>query len=377
MKLLYLTTKDFDKGMNDGVVKKVRYHIDFFKNRGYEVDYTYIIQKEREVHFVLDNNDVVIGTYKSFGGIYGKKIIYQFLKKYFKTNTYDVAYLRFPGGRTDPWLLEILKLLKENKLKILLEIPTYPYDDEGSKFEILIDKLFRMKLQKYVDRVITYSEDNEIFGIKTIQVMNGIKVNEISISNRNKDNSSVNLLAVATFMKCQGYERIIEGLYQYYKNTNNKDVVLHMIGDGDELNYYKKMVEEYNLSKSVVFYGRLSGHQIDEIYDITDISLGGFGNYKKKLNRSSALKIREYLAKGLPIASGITQDIFDGTDVSFHLQYSNDSSVVDIARMLRWYDDLIQKNDGIENLRRVIHKFAEDKADISVVMQPIIEYIDE
>ena len=65
MKLLYLTTKDFDKGMNDGVVKKINYHIDFFKKCGYEVDLTYIIQNKKEVHYLSEENDKIIGRYKS------------------------------------------------------------------------------------------------------------------------------------------------------------------------------------------------------------------------------------------------------------------------------------------------------------------------
>ena len=56
---------------------------------------------------------------------------------------------------------------------MLLEIPTYPYDGEftricGGRLAAFLDRRCRKKLKGLADRVVTFTEDEEIFGIPTI-----------------------------------------------------------------------------------------------------------------------------------------------------------------------------------------------------------------
>ena len=74
--------------------------------------------------------------------------------------------------------------MKNMNIRTVIEIPTYPYEAEGrtslrGRVIQVLDKIFRKKLKKYVDRIVTYSDDKMIFGIKTINTINGIFINII------------------------------------------------------------------------------------------------------------------------------------------------------------------------------------------------------
>ncbi|MCP4482311.1 MAG: hypothetical protein GY817_05970 [bacterium] len=74
--------------------------------------------------------------------------------------------------------LFFINFLKRVKVKIVLEFPTYPYYREvkGFKTQILFffDKFFRMKIYKYVDVAVSYTNFEEIFKIKIISINNGV-----------------------------------------------------------------------------------------------------------------------------------------------------------------------------------------------------------
>ena len=91
---------------------------------------------------------------------------------------YDFIYMRRPPY-INPNFLRMLKKIKMEKpsIKIIMELPSYPYDKEISNlihYPILLkDRLARRHLHKYVDRIATLNDDKEIFGIQTIKIKNG------------------------------------------------------------------------------------------------------------------------------------------------------------------------------------------------------------
>lgn len=377
MKLIYLSTKDFSNGNGDGVVKKILNHIKCFEKSGFDVDYTYTDSRDNTVHFVQGGRDIVIGRYKILSGVFCKTIIYKYLKNHLSELKYDCTYIRFLGGRTDPWHLDILRVLKKHNVRIVLEITTYPYDDEGSKFETFIDRMFRWRLKKYVDIITTFSVDDEIFGIKTIVTKNGVDVDSIKkIDSSNSDAKQINLIAVSSFINYHGYERLLNGLGEYYKNHGDgKKVMLHMVGDGTEMEYYKQIVSDYSIEDKVIFYGFKSGSELDTIYDKADVAIGSLGIYKIGLNTVSSIKTKEYISRGLPVAAGFYEiGLFD-ENTDFFLNVGNDASYIDIPTVIDWYDKIIKKYGDKEKLVNTIRQYAYDNVDMSIVLKPVIDYL--
>ena len=186
----------------------------------------------------------------------------------------------------------------------------------------------------------------------------------------------IRLLAVAAFQKSHGYERVIASLAQYYHGSVDRKIELYLVGYGDETIKYKKMVRQYGLEQYVFFCGRKVGLELDHIYDRMDIALGLFGAYKRKLYSSSALMVREYLAKGMPIASGCHEDAFEQEkNYKYYLEFSNDDSVIDMQRIVDFYKSVYEANTEREQIHREIREYAKKTVDLSVTMQPVIEYI--
>ncbi len=94
--------------------------------------------------------------------------------------------------------MKLLKDLKKNQLKIIIEIPTYPYKFEfiekakilfKEKKLVLFAKFLMVILQdsiiknfsvNYIDRIVTYSNDKLIWNTKTINISNAIDTSVIS-----------------------------------------------------------------------------------------------------------------------------------------------------------------------------------------------------
>ena len=137
------------------------------------------------------------------------KIYINILKKC-KIKKIESIYIRY--YRSDYFFYIFLKVLKKNKIKIILEIPTYPYDGEVKKknVSLFIDKYYREKLYKYVDKIVTYSNDDKIWKIQCINISNGIDLDEIRQKNKIiKKNMNIVFTSVSNCSFWHGIDRFL------------------------------------------------------------------------------------------------------------------------------------------------------------------------
>jgi len=293
-------------------------------------------------------------------------------------NIYDFIYIRriIPVNYSFIKLLKIIKM-KNNKCKIIYEIPTYPYDMEHYtvilKTLLIIDKIFRVFLKKYINKIITFTNDDYIFGVPTIKIKNGICCSDIQIRTVQTISQYLNLIVVAQFAPWHGYDRLINGLNNYYENGSSEKVYIHFIGNGQELNKYKEMVHKYNLSEYIIFHGPLFGKQLTDMFNNSDIAICGLGGHRKSIYLSSELKSREYLARGIPMISSTKIDILPD-DFIYCLYVPSDDSPININNVICYYQDLISKHT-LQEITTNIREFAENNCDISKTMKPVIEYL--
>ena len=295
-----------------------------------------------------------------------------------------IIYIR--RDKADKYYVKFLREIKNriSNSKIIIEIPTYPYFKDDFKGIRSIPKLIKEVLaipfyKKYVDCFVTYSSDKEIFGVPTIRVKNGIYVDKIEPRMPIPPNNNINILAVATFRKHHGYERVIEGLHQYYCNNGDRNIILRMVGTGEEKQKYEDMVNKYKLNDHVFFLGNLIGDELSRQYDIADIALGSFGMYKIDVYNSSVLKVREYLAKGLPIVSGCHEDAFEDERFDYYLEFPNDDSIIDIEKIVSFYDHIYSKktHEEIIEMTNEIREYAKRHVNYDVVFKNVIDYLIE
>ena len=295
----------------------------------------------------------------------------------------DFIYFRRPLFFT-AYAIQVLKKIKlrNPNIKIILEIPTYPYDKELQmtwKYYpfSLKDKYNRRKLKGLVNRIayISGNENKEIFGIPALRLFNGIDLNKIK-PKKVTNNDIIDLCGVSMFAKWHGYERLLYGLSIYYKNDGTRNIVLHLVGEGCELNSYQKIVKEEKLEKHVVFYGMKTGQELDSIYDKMDIGLDVFGMYKKNLSVAYSLKSREYLAKGLPIISGCAVDLFKEVEgFKYFHEFENNGDPIDINQIIMIYDEIYYGAETREEVINNIRMFAVQTCDIKDAMKNILDYL--
>lgn len=290
---------------------------------------------------------------------------------YIRAQLIDRRYLGF--------LIDLRK--KYENAKIILEIPTYPYAQELLKNKTMWPWFFkelayRRKVKKLVDRIVTFSSDDKIWGIPTIKTMNGMNVGDIGIAGvGNSDDKVIRMIAVAMMQPYHGFERIIKGLATYYSKHDTRNIELLMVGYGSELEYYKSLVEQNNLSDRVIFKGKLQGEELDRVYDGCDLAIGSMAGYKIGIEMFSSIKLGEYLAKGLPIVTGARTLIFDKYGDDYNLDFPNDASEIDIEKVLEFYNKIYKGKDK-GNVRKEIHEFALRTIDVNVVMKDIIDYLE-
>ncbi len=266
--------------------------------------------------------------------------------------------------------------------KIIIELFTYPYDrDDFAKWNAwpfyVKERIYRPRLKKYVDRFVTYTEHREIFGIPTLHSANGIHVDAVKQVEGAFHDRQVNLIGVAFMQRHHGYERIIEGLKNYYSGGEpDFAVTLRLVGDGPEKARYQELVEKYRLEKHVQFYPTLTGKELDELYNESDIALISFGMYKLGFHgKMSALKSRECLAKGLPLITGCAIDVLQESYPYARL-FANDESAVDIGEVVAFYKQVRSMTGSKKELSDKIRQFAVGHVSMEAVMKPVIDYIE-
>ncbi len=291
----------------------------------------------------------------------------------------DFLYIR--RWHMDKKHLAFLKCIRSKYplCKIIVEIPTYPYFKELCSniynfLDLIKEIIYKGKSKLYVDRFVTYSDDEMIFGVPTIRTMNGINTKSISISSNESKytGKEIHLLAVALLARHHGYERIIKGMHEYYQSFHDCDIYFHVVGMGSELPKYQRLVRKYHLKDYVIFYGEKRGKELDVIYNKADMGVAALGVYKDGFSKLSTLKAREYMAKGLPVILGAKDDLFTGCE--YGVYFPNDSTPIDMETVVEFADKMYLGIERAEIATRIRH-YVEQNADNSVTLNPVIDYI--
>lgn len=359
-----------------GVNKKVSYQIKELKK----------VSEVREI--VLEtNNSFLVKLFCVLPLVYPCR--YNYEKALTQIEHPSYIYIR-KNMFLDKYFISFLSKLKSSfpDCKVILEIPTFPYLMEyfiSLKLIPLIYKeiYYSFFCKRYIDRIVTYSLHDKIFNIKTIPIMNGVDISAFKVKIPSTLDDVITLISVSMCAPWHGYERIIKGLYEYKLKGGNRKIRFILVGDGKELLFYKKLVKQFCLENDVVFKGIQKGESLDDIYNEADIGVGVFGMYKKNMLYSSAIKTREYLCKGLPVVSGCKEDVLIKYPNDYYLEFGNDSSPVNISKIVDFYDKLFgfgcSGNYAESKLKVIkgIRNFANRYTSMEYTFFPVISFISE
>lgn len=265
-----------------------------------------------------------------------------------------------------PFLIHFFRKLKKAGICTVTEIPTYPYDGEFAgatgqqRMNLMVDQLFRNRLYRYMDAIVTFSNAEAIFGQRTIRISNGVDFDSIPLHKPYTTNDEIHLIGVAEVHYWHGYDRLIAGLGEYYQSvrlspqtSDFKQVFFHIVGGiwkGDMFGSefapgILTLIEKYELQDKVILHGQMFGKPLDDLFNQCVFAIGSLGRHRNGITVIKTLKNREYATRGIPFVYSEQDDDFDNQP--YVLKVPADESPVNIRNILKFIENLKLSPDSI------------------------------
>ena len=349
-KALFLIFHGFNP--SNGISKKISYQVNALKACGMEVHLCYMDESTTKQRIV---DGTVIADYgNGFLSKILKRTNFSCITKFAKENGIQFVYIR-SNHNANPFTIRMVKQMKEAGMKVVMEIPTYPYDSEyeaqGMSKQIAQDKIFRNCLAKHLDAIVTFSDYEKIFGQRTVRISNGIDFNSVNIKTTVNDTSKeLNLIGVAEIHEWHGFDRLIKGLADYYSKRQNYIVKFHVVGyffSAEIENEFKKIIFDNHMEDYVILYGKKHGEELDMLFNKCDFGIGSLGRHRVGIEKIKTLKNREYAARGIPFIYSETDSDFDSKP--YVLKAPADETVIDIDNIVSFYKRFSMSPEEIRN----------------------------
>jgi glycosyltransferase involved in cell wall biosynthesis len=283
----------------------------------------------------------------------------------------DYIYIRYQ--RSTPVFLRLLRHLKAQSpwRPILVELPTYPYRAEQvsprDRLLGLVDRACRGRMAGLVDRIVTFSDRERIFGIPTIRTQNGVDLTGIPLASPPANKGPMRLVAVANLGVRHAYDRVIAGLGAY---SGARPIHFDIIGSGSAENELRAQVSALGLEDRVTFAGPLSGAALDARIGLAHVGVAALGMHRIA-TKTTDLKSREYCARGLPFVTSNPDTDFSPA-FPFALKAPADDSPLDIMALTNFYAQLRKEYPGFHSEMR---GYANARLGWDSKMRPVITEI--
>ena len=360
MKILFLVYHGFSDV--SGISKKIHYQVKGLWQNGHEVHLCYY-DRGANGHWqrmvsVENGRTAVTHVIEDYGtgrmaGL-RQRTSYGALRDYCVLNGIQMVYARC-FQNANPWLVSFFRELKAAGIKSVMEIPTYPYDQEFQGFsrierlQLRIDQLYRRKLARQLEAIVTFTSEQQIFGQRTINISNGVDFDSMPLHQRVDTSRELHLIGVAEVHFWHGYDRLIAGLGEYYRAasaTQVKPVYFHIVGgvwktemhNSEHAPGFAELIAKYGLQDKVIFHDQLFGEALNAVFEQSAFAIGSLARHRSGISDIKTLKNREYASRGLPFVYSENDSDFDHQP--YVLKVPADESPVDVARIVAFEEQL-------------------------------------
>ena len=385
MKVFYITGIDKSIASQNGILKKVLGQSNALLNEN-NIVYLSFIFKNKIIIKDIRNNRIVKEQVISGNKLFFRIKMYSFISKWIKLNQVDNVFFRFDG--IDPIVLYYLNYLKKDVNKIVLELPTYPFNLElegrikkniknrrhvkalASIIYYIISNFSYKFAHRVIDKIVTYMPYDKIWGIDVLEIDNGIDINSIRVKKESFNEDRPIFICVANVSKWHGLDRLINGLNNY-KKYKRAVPYIWIVGDGSEIPTLKKLVKDSSLEDNVIFFGNKTGEELDVLIDKADIGIGSLGMHRIGLKQGSTLKVKEYFSRGLPFIYSYDEKLI-ADDYKYALKFPQNDNHINIDMCMEFYYGIKDNSDVTSEMRN----FAKKNFDWKVQMKVIFNYFE-
>lgn len=353
MRILFLVYHGFSD--HSGISKKIHYQVKGLRENGHDVRLCYYGFNEygNKCRYV---DGAIIRDYGK-GLIAGlrQRLEYGCVYDYCVKENIEFVYARC-FQNANPFLICFFRRLNKLGVKAVTEIPTYPYDMEFLTFskmercELKIDQVFRNRLSKEMSAIVTFSDAEVIFGQRTIRISNGVDFDSIPIHHfRPTSDNSIHLIGVAEVHLWHGYDRLMAGIGEYYKQEPNpQNVFFHVVGGVHPYRMktdFVPVIEKYRIQDKIIFHGQLFGDELNKVFDQCQFAIGSLGRHRSGITVIKTLKNREYATRGIPFIYSEKDSDFDNQP--YVMKAPADESPINIRSVVDFISHFSMKSEDI------------------------------
>lgn len=286
--------------------------------------------------------------------------IYSAARRLIRENRYDMVYFRYSPLN---WIGYTMVRSASKKSRLVVEIPTFPLKKVKMKniFRRLYSYSSRLWWEKSAKHITLFAvigdKASDFMGVPVINIHNGVNVDEIPVRHPSASpDGKIHLLAVASMSALHGYDRIIRGLASW-QDPMARRYVLDMVGDeGDgSLQEWKVLVQKLGMEDRVIFHGKMTGDALTNLYNQATIGISSLGIYRIGLKAASVLKLREYMARGLPFLYAHEDPDIEET-MPWCLKMPNDDSDIPMEKLQEFIQSLSREKDLPDRMRAYAKK---------------------
>ncbi len=263
-------------------------------------------------------------------------------------------------------------LISEHQAK---EIEELRMTSAGSMAAPIIQR-HRDKVFRNIDAVIGVTEEITRYelacaklDIPSHTMTNGIDVGSYPLKNATAtERDSLRLLYVGSHTAhWQGLDRVLEGIAAYHGKVR---IELHVAGSMNAST--RQLIEKLGIEHHIHAHGYIEGTALNRLFDDCDIAVGTLGMHRKNLTFGSTLKVREYMARGIPfILSYTDEDLCP--DLPFVLRAPADDSPIDMGRIHQFTTQLYRTH-GV-TLSADMHTYALEHMDYKIKIIKLLDFI--
>jgi hypothetical protein len=153
------------------------------------------------------------------------------------------------------------------------------------------------------------------------------------------------LIGVAEVHYWHGFDRLIAGLGEYYKETSHpRQVFFHIVGgvwksemyDSIHAPGFSELMDKYGIRDKVVFHDQLFGEDLNMVFNQCSFAIGSLARHRSGITSIKTLKNREYATRGIPFIYSEKDSDFD--QQPYVIKASPDESPIDIQQILDFID---------------------------------------
>lgn len=353
MRILFLVYHGFSD--HSGISKKIHYQVKGLRENGHDVRLCYygFNEKGNKCRYV---DGVVLRDYgKGLVAGLRQRVEYGCIYDYCVKENIEFVYARC-FQNASPFLIRFFRKLNKVGIKAVTEIPTYPYDMEFvtfskmERYELKIDQMFRNRLSKEMSAIVTFSDAEVIFGQRTVRISNGVDFDSIPVHHfRSTSDNNIHLIGVAEVHLWHGYDRLMAGIGEYYKQEPNpQNVFFHVVGGVHPYRMktdFVPIIEKYGIQDKIIFHGQLFGEELTKVFDQCQFAIGSLGRHRTGITVIKTLKNREYATRGIPFIYSEKDSDFDNQP--YVMKAPADESPINIQSIVDFIGHFSMRSEDI------------------------------